>query len=508
MIGNVSVESDAGDNALHGAWVTRTSARAKTAAWLALVAIVLVATALRFYRTDLPDGFYRDEAAITANAICLAESGRTLDGAHWPLITEVLGGGHSSIVWLAPAVVWSRVVGTSIPEERALVAVCGALVVAGVFVFGWFATGSRRVGAYAALAAAVSPWAFQFSRVAWDAAIAPVYLAWALALLCWASSQRATESRRWLRWSTIALAALLFAAACISYPPERVQVPLVLLAFLIWKRSFARAHLPEVAGFAAVFVAATANLWLLTASGAIQGRYAALSVFNAGYWADAGITSPASIRAHGLWLFTKNFFAHFSPTYLLMSGDAEARHSTQLLGEWSWLDALAFAGATCVAFIKRARPSGWVIFAAFGYVAAVIPAALTREGVPHALRSIGALPFLAVLVGTAIESIGDRLPRVRHFLPAATSAVALGCLVALYGAFFGNYALGAGDAFDVKVVNQLLDPEFIDRLVAADRAGNLRADEPQSYPLLAIRYYELRSGLVRCKSDGDVLAYR
>jgi hypothetical protein len=477
---------------------------ARTAAWALLAAIAFAATAARFYRTDLPLGFYRDEAAIAGNAMCLAESGRTLDGAHWPLVTQVLGGGHSSVVWLAPVVLWNHAIGASIPAERAFAALCGTVVVAGVFFLGWFATNSRRIGGYAALAAAVSPWAFQFSRVAWDAAIAPAYLVWALALLCWCTSgARRTESR-WVRWITLTTSALLFAATCISYPPLRVEVPLVLLAFVIWKRSFVRERLPEAALFTLVFVAATADLWLMTANGTIQSRYNELSVFNAAYWADRGVTSHSRI-AHGMWLFVKNLFAHFSPTYLFVSGDAQPRHSTQSFGEWSWLDGLALACAAIIAALRRARPSGWLMFAAFGYLAGVIPAALTWEGVPHALRSIGALPFLFVIVGSATNSIGDRVPRVQQLLPAIASVVAASYFVAYSAVFFGSYAAGAGDAFDVEVVQKLLDPEFIDQVVAADRAGTLNVDDAQSYPALALRYYELRTGGVRCHSGGPVL---
>lgn len=475
--------------------------------WGALAAITMIAMAMRFYRTDdAPVGFYRDEAAISGHAICLSESGRALDGARWPLATLVLGGGHSSIVWLAPAAAWGRLFGTSIGSERCLAALCGALTIVGVFAFGWFATGNRRVGAYAALATAVSPWAFQFSRVAWDPAATPVYLSFALALLFASISPRATVSR-WYRWTATVVSGLLFAAACISYPPLRVQVPLVLLAFLVWKRRYARAHLMEAAVFVAVFALASARLWVLTLSGSIQGRYDELSVFNAGYWADEGVRSALGIRLHGLRLFATNLVAHFSPSFLWLSGDANPRHSTQSFGEWSWLDCLALATGGLLAAVKRTRPTGWVSFIVFGYVAGVIPAALTWEGSPHALRSIGSLPFLMVLVGSAIDAAGRRSPRVGPFFPVASTAVASVFALALWGVFFGNYAEGAGDAFDVKVVDQLRDPSVMEQVVAADREGRLNTSG-DSYPLLALRYYELRTGQVRCQPRGDLLVFR
>lgn len=446
---------------------------------------------MRFYRTaDFPPGFYRDEAAVSAHVLCLAQSGRTLDGARWPLMAPVLGGGYSTIAWQAPAAAWTRVAGGSIGALRAFAALCGVMTIGGVFCFALFAAGSTRVAGFAALSAAVSPWAFQFSRIAWDPAIAPVYLAWALALLCFSIAPRATASRI-IGWIALLASAGLFAAACISYPPLRAQVPFVLAAFLVWKFEYARAHAGRVIAFTATLLVCTGPLLLLTGSGAIQGRFDALSVFNSAYWAQQGVTSPATVALHGSWLLAKNLLAHFTPSYLLVSGDASLRHSTQAFGIWSWLDALALVGAAIVLLRRRERLTGWVAFVAAGYLAGVLPAALTREGIPHALRSIGALPFLAVLVGTAIEALGRGLPRLRSLAPIAASGVALVFAAVFWRTFFVSYPAAAGAAFDASFVERLRTPDSLRVFVSG---------EGRSYPAQALRYYELRAGFVRCIS--------
>lgn len=482
----------------------RTARRLAWLPWLAVVSVMVVATAMRFVHTEqAPLGFYRDEAAIAAHVICLAESGRTLDDARWPLLTQVLGGGYSSIVWQAPAAAWATVTGPSIGAIRSFAAVCGMLTVLGVFFFAFWGTGSRRTGAFAALAAAVSPWAFQFSRVAWDADIAPVYLSWGCASLLLAMSPRAPGSP-WLRRSVIVFSALFFAAACTSYPPQRVQVPLILLAFVVWKWPYVRKHLPDAALFTAIAIAYTAQLWRMTMSGSIQGRYQGLSVFSPDYWADEGVTSHAMVLLNGLWLFVKNVFAHFSPTYLFVSGDSNARHSTQSLGEWSWLDAVALLSAATLMARRRTRVSGWVAFLGVAYLAGVVPAALTWEGIPHALRSIGALPFLAVLVGTALTTLCAELPHVRRFVPIGASVLGAIFAIRLCTVFFTTYATGANDSFDGRVVQQLMDSSFIDQAVAAERAGNMQTGG-DSYPMMAIRYYELRTGALQCAPSGPLL---
>src|SRR5690242_10750610 len=200
---------------------------------------------MRFVGVDrAPPGFYVDEAAVSAQVFCLAQGGHTLDGARWPLLTPVLGGGYSSIAYQAPAVAWAKVNGGSIAAMRRFAALCGALAVIGVFLAAlWaneteaatapgpraFASLRMTTATVAAVSAAISPWAFQFSRIAWDPAVAPVYLSWALAALFLAV--RPNERRDWVSRIAIVASALLFGAACLCYPPLRMQVPLVLLAF-------------------------------------------------------------------------------------------------------------------------------------------------------------------------------------------------------------------------------------------------------------------------------------
>ncbi len=68
-----------------------------------------------------------------------------------------------------------------------------------------------------------------------------------------------------------------------------------------------------------------------------------------------------------------------------------------------------------------------------GYLAGVVPAALTWEGVPHALRSAGSLPFLVLLTGVKLWRVG-RVQRSTYLAAGVVSA-----LFAVY--FLSNYFL-------------------------------------------------------------------
>ena len=111
--------------------------------------------------------------------------------------------------------------------------------------------------------------------------------------------------------------------------------------------------------------------------------------------------------------------------YLFFTGDPNLRHSTQIMGELGWLDILAlgcflFAGLFAVARAFRPQPGAasappsraWSV-AACAILAgafATLPAALCWEGLPHALRSMGGWPAVAVFTGSVLSVAWRRWP--------------------------------------------------------------------------------------------------
>ena len=93
------------------------------------------------------------------------------------------------------------------------------------------------------LAATCSPWAWVVTRVALESYFAPVFAIWGLYFL-WRSSV-------WWDW---ALAGFLFACAMYTYPPARLQIPLMMatLVFYEWGRRSLRWS--SILSLATVFV--------------------------------------------------------------------------------------------------------------------------------------------------------------------------------------------------------------------------------------------------------------
>ncbi|MEK7357867.1 MAG: glycosyltransferase family 39 protein [Bdellovibrionota bacterium] len=452
-----------------------------------VIALVAFFAALRFVEVETsPPGFYLDEAAIAAQILCLRDSGHDLHGKTLPLFSEVLGGGYATPPMLYAGAAWTAVFGKSIASFRSLSAFFGVLFVIATYFLSLRIWRSQEAAWLSALCAAISPWAFQFSRISWDPALAPALMAAALALLF--------AEGAWIRRQA-ALAGFLAAGAAYSYPPLRVQLALVLPAvflacFVRDRRLVKRKFLP----FVATMLATALPLIIMTLNGQIQGRFNMLSVFNERYLSQFGEPTFTA----GLIHFKDNFAAHFSMSYLALQGDANPRHSTGAFGEWSPLDLIALAiavvlGAKAMNARKRIGSSAVpFLFAAFGYLAGIVPSALTWESNPHALRSIGALVFLALGSGGAL-AMAWRAKRVWRI---AVVTVAIGFSAYFYYDYFALYPTRVGLYFDARAV------EAIERLRVE---GNLTEEavratpELKDYPVLALRYFQQASGVLTCE---------
>ena len=440
--------------------------------------------------TESPPGFYIDEAAISAQVICVRQAGQNLQGQKWPLFTEVLGGGYATPAYLYPAAVWTSLFGDSIASFRSFAAFSSVLFIFGSFVFARRFWRTPEAAYLCALAAAISPWVFQFARIAWDPALAPAYLVWAFALL-W------TQGR--FRIFELALSGLLFSLASYVYPPLRVQIAIILpfavvgLVF-VWKRDWKQYLLP-----AAVAFVASLPLIALTLSGEIQARFQKLSVFNPDYLLQAfGSTS----FINGLRAVFANLEVHFSPSYLFMRGDANLRHSTGGFGIWSWLDDLGLLtalGTFLLIISGRAKMNVAkfaVSFVIAGYLAGLLPAAMTGESNPHALRSFGAVVFLVLGVGGGLSLLW----RISWWTRSAVVGTACAYFLVFVHFYFIEYPKIAGPWFGTEITDLAQQLSSENRIL---EMNDILKARDVAYASMAINYYQLADGALRCPLQSD-----
>ncbi len=447
-----------------------------------IVAVCIVAALARFVGvTHGPPGFYIDEAAISAQVVCTRQSGGIdVYGNSWPLFSQVLGGGYITPVYLYGGILWTSLFGDSIEAFRSFAAFWGFLTIVGVFFLARSLWRRTEAAWFCALCAAVSPWGFLFSRIAWDPILAPCFLVWGFYFLIRSPNGLIRDG---------IFAGALVAMAMYSYPPARVQVVLM-VPFAAWLNFRSEQLRPQKAiAFGLSALACLVPLLILTFSGTIQGRFNMLSIWNHDYLQQFGGFSVSTV----LRLFAENIGQHFSPRYLFLSGDANFRHSTQVVGEWSLLDICALVVALFFALRRKkleARERLPALFVVASYFAGIVPAALTWESNPHALRSIGAFPFLALGSGWVLY-------RLSIWKKQAAAVIAVAAL-----SFFTFYFYDLLTAYPRRA-DLWFDTAIVQAAESATAPADVRAaihTVSRDYSDLATLYYELRAGDARCEA--------
>lgn len=366
--------------------------------------IGLSACVLSYWQLDrIPYGFHVDELAGSVDIGCLATQGVDAHGLHYPLFSNLNYGTPKPPTFIYPGLIWAKAFGYSVASIRALTVTVHLGGIAGLFFlarsfFGW------RYGLLTAVAAILSPWTWGLSRVAFESLFASTFLIWGIYFFL-----RAPKI-----WSVL-LSGLLFCAAIYSYPPFRLQTPLMLIALFVYSRKRIAWKLEHWFVFAGALVLPAIPLVMKTLDGEIQQRFNAISILSKDYLSS--IHSPGHF-----WniagIFIHNFFLHFSADFLFLRGDPSYVHSTRHFGILSGLDMAALLlglGWAVMLLIKKNRSQNplvlqrsFLLFLIINILIGVFPAALTNSELPNSLRITGSWPFVCLLSGYLLWQACER----------------------------------------------------------------------------------------------------
>ncbi|HEV2386989.1 MAG TPA: glycosyltransferase family 39 protein [Candidatus Acidoferrales bacterium] len=351
-----------------------------------LVLLLALAIFLRFYRLPTtPPGLYRDEAINAINAVEAAATGHYR--AFYPE-----NNGREGLYVNAIALLFAFFDAPHDPwVVRLPAAVAGVLTVPGLYLLVAELLGDGP-GLFAAFLLATSFWHINFSRIGFGAVFAPLLLCWALYFFT--KAVRAADPRA-AGWHA-AFAGIVYGLGFYTYIAYRIT-PLLFLAFVpFFKRS---AHFWRRAGVfvaAAFVVAAPLGWYFLEHPGEFLHRASEISV--------AGAASPVA-----------EFGANAAKELLMFNvrGDSNWRHNISGAPELFLPVGLLFLVGIAIGIYSlerrgrdgiQGRTAERVIFPAFPVVLAflwfflaLLPAALSDEGIPHALRSILMLPPAIIL---------------------------------------------------------------------------------------------------------------
>ena len=445
-------------------------------------AILAVGVTLRFWHiTELPAALYPDEAFYGTDTL------RSMASGAWQVFYPNNNGHEGLIVWLhAPFIL---AFGTSPWVLRLQPALIGSLTLIAIYLLGLefgrsftagAETGGRRLGLIAMLLLATNSWHLHLSRLGFRAVHVPFFAS----LAVWALLRARRLGAGW----EYALSGVMTALAIYTYPNGRF-VPFVPLGMFLLDAIAARAYsgrgrlrLRGFAIFAAVFavVFAPLALYYVQHLGEFFQRYNQVGFSSA--------ASPARELARSFYRTLQSPFFFGDGTWRHNVSDAPFLNPLVSLACFLGL-LLAFASVAHrvglirpPAAVEALRPYGATMLLLFAGVMSV-PAILTTQAIPHALRSGGMLPPLMLaaavvadlVLGWALRAATDIAGRI-----ALIASVGFAAMLLVQSAWYEYFSLWAENpksrfAFYPDMTELALQlnrlPDDLPKYVVTNRAG-------------------------------------
>lgn len=409
----------------------------RRAAIILLSCAVLAGGALRFRQLSaVPPALYCDEAFQGYEAYSILTTGADSRGVRAPLFFDIFGVGWQEPLYVYLTVLPVKLLGLTEAAPRVVAAAAGTLALPAVAWLGWL-LGGWRAAAAAAAVMAVSPWAFHFSRVGFQASLLPVFLAAGAGALLHGAARRGERGPAGTLW--MAAGGGILAAALYTYVAARAMVPLVLLGFVashagVLKRGgLRRLALPAVV---VLLLALPVARFSVTAEG--LERYS-----------DVGLAGRYE-GADAVGKFIGNYLSYFSPGFLLTEGDPNPRHSVEGFGMLLPHGAVFLLAGVAVALVRRSPAD---LFAVWWLLVAPLPGSISADP-RHAIRAIGILPPLYALIGSGVAALfapGSPLDPARRRGRAVAAITAAAAIVSsgLYlQRYFGEYPTASAPAWE------------------------------------------------------------
>lgn len=297
--------------------------------------ILLLGIFLRFYKLgDVPNSLNWDEVSWGYNAYSIEKTGHDEYGVLLPLSFRAFGDFKQPVYVYIDAVA-VRFFGLTPFAVRVPSAFFGSISIIGIFLLVKFLFIKRRESTYYALLSmglfAVSPWAIQFSRVAYEANVALSFVIFGFFAFFYGV------------WSNrkifFIISTFLLALSTYTYHSEKVIAPLLFVGLFLFSYQYFLKRKRLVIVLLVLFVS-LCSLWLLDSRTTQRGRSVLFtsnqtqvlgrSVEEIEY--EQSIHSPLARVVHNRRVeFTKqfvaNYLSHFNPEYLFLTGDQPQHHA-------------------------------------------------------------------------------------------------------------------------------------------------------------------------------------
>ncbi|MBN1356358.1 glycosyltransferase family 39 protein [bacterium] len=342
----------------------------KSLIYLGFTILIAWSVLLRFKNlSSNPAGLFPDEASTGYDVWCLIHHGIDQHGQRWPFFFKSFAddlAGTYRYITLPFVLIW----GLTPLAVRFPAALTGVLTI----LFFCRAV-SMRIGTIPALITAfflaTSPWHLPYCRTGQRIMLLP----FALSIWLWHRHRSEPE----LRAPVYSLNFFILGCSVYTYVAARMVIPLLAAAVLVFDLKPSRRNNPRIPLAVLVFLIALIPLihHAATMPDLFNLRFLQVSIFSRyPQFGDA-------VRA-----VLNNYIMHFSPDFLFMNGDRNLRHSQQGIGMLFWSQ-IPFLLAGLGRMVRRHSP--WDCTLLVWLAVSPLPAAISVEGNPHALRSVAML---------------------------------------------------------------------------------------------------------------------
>ena len=392
--------------------------------WL-LIAILILASSLRFWKLDSYPALNADEAAIGYNAYSLIKTGLDEHGHAWPIHFQSFND-YKPGLYFYIVLPFVKFLGLNEWAVRIPGAAFGVLSVLVIYFLVKKLFKEEKFAIISALFLAISPWHIQFSRGGWEVNTATFFIL--AGLLSFVSALNLENFKQ--KIFKLSLSSIFLVASLYTYHAARVVVPLLGISILIiYKKEIFKNFKPYL------IFAAMSLIILLPLGRDLLSPGALSRVAGVGLFADPGplnrineqrgehenLNNLAGKLIHNKVVnyglaFSENWASHFHGEFLFLTGDAIQRNKVPETGEMYLFDIVFLAVGVISVFKvlgdRDEKSKNWILIICWLLISPVA-SALTFQA-PNALRAqnmvipliiISAYGFLKVIEWLRLKNL-------------------------------------------------------------------------------------------------------
>lgn len=368
--------------------------------------ILFFGTFLRFYQLgSVPGSMDWDEVSFGYNAYSVLHTGKDEYGVSYPLLFKAFGE-YKQPVYAYLDVVSISLFGLNSFAVRFPSAFFGSISILFVYllvyeVFKKYAF-SKKVAFLSMFLYAISPWAIQFSRIAFEANVA---LCLVIASV-WLFLKGFNDKNNWyLIGGTVLLGLSEF-----TYISVKLLGPFLFIAFVIYGFSFLRNQKATLVSIFLLFVFIS-GVGFLSSHSIARGQDVLFTNDQTQILKSSIIQLQLAKQQHNILgeifynrrvvyaeKFVQNYLSHYNPLWLIFTGDSAPRHHAPGMGNM-YIVSLPLIILGIYFLLFRYFAVSWIIFVWF--LIAPLASSLTSDA-PSSLRSLLFLPTWQVFEASGI----------------------------------------------------------------------------------------------------------